>query len=179
TVALFRRIEKKRYSKQALKLEHDFQREIHLMEKHGVRFNEQAAVQLYGELAQKREDLRRQLVAAFPPTLIEMKKPAYWTVKGRDDLQFATKGEGVRFCREFLEEKPEFVRGPNAIKKVPFNPGSTDQIAQRLTAVGWSPTAFTKTGKPKVDEEALEHCSVPEAELIREFLIYKKLIGQL
>ena len=64
------------------------------------------------------------------------------------------------------------------IKKIPFNPGSRDQIADRLIARGWKPEKFTPTNKPVVDDEVLQNVDIPEAKQIYRYLLLKKRITQ-
>jgi len=65
-------------------------------------------------------------------------------------------------------------------KVVEFNPGSRDQIAERLIVkYGWKPEAFTDNGKPKVDETILEKLEFPEAKLLSQYFLLEKRIGQL
>lgn len=64
------------------------------------------------------------------------------------------------------------------VKKIPFNPGSRDQIAERLIARGWKPEKFTPTNKPVVDDEVLQNVDIPEAKQIYRYLLLKKRITQ-
>lgn len=60
-----------------------------------------------------------------------------------------------------------------------FNPGSRDQIGQRLIEKGWKPKAFTETGKPKIDETTLKESDIEEAKMIGEYLMLQKRISQI
>lgn len=61
-----------------------------------------------------------------------------------------------------------------------FNPGSRQQVADRLTAKGAVWKELTPGGKPKVDETTLEQNShVPEATLVLEYLTLGKRSGML
>ncbi|SAK95744.1 DNA polymerase I [Caballeronia temeraria] len=63
---------------------------------------------------------------------------------------------------------------------VEFNPGSRDQIAQRLIVkYGWEPKAFTEGGKPQIDETILEKLDYPEAKFLSHYFLLEKRIGQL
>ncbi len=65
-------------------------------------------------------------------------------------------------------------------KVIEFNPGSRDQIAQRLTMkYGWEPKDFTPAGKPKIDEDVLKALDYPEAQILAEYFLLEKRIGQL
>lgn len=60
-----------------------------------------------------------------------------------------------------------------------FNPGSRQQIGERLQSLGWKPKQFTETGQPKVDETVLEKIDLAEAQLIAEYLMIQKRVGLL
>lgn len=60
-----------------------------------------------------------------------------------------------------------------------FNPGSRQQVAERLEALGAVWKTRTETGKPKVDETTLAQQDIPEAELVLEYLTLGKRIGML
>lgn len=80
-----------------------------------------------------------------------------------------------------VEEKWSKKTGKRLKDKVtPFNPGSRQQIADRLTAkYGWDPKDFTPSGQPKVDEDVLKKLDYPEAKLLAEYFMLDKRIGQL
>lgn len=61
----------------------------------------------------------------------------------------------------------------------PFNPGSRQQIAERLIEKGWKPTKHTEKGAVIVDETTLEGIDIPEAKAIAEYLMLQKRIGQI
>lgn len=60
-----------------------------------------------------------------------------------------------------------------------FNPGSRQQVAERLEAKGAVWTKFTETGKAKVDETTLAGLGIPEANLVLEYLTLGKRLGML
>lgn len=59
-----------------------------------------------------------------------------------------------------------------------FNPASRQQIAKRLTALGWNPKKFTDKGTVIVDEAVLGSVDIPEAKLICEYLLLQKRLAQ-
>lgn len=71
------------------------------------------------------------------------------------------------------------------IKRVQFNPSSRTHIWKRLMVMyGWEPIKFTPGGKktppaPKVDEDVLRGLPYPEADLLAEYFLVLKRIGQL
>jgi len=61
----------------------------------------------------------------------------------------------------------------------PFNPGSRQQIAERLQEKGWKPKKHTEKGSVIVDETTLEGINIPEAKAIAEYLMLQKRIAQI
>jgi DNA polymerase I-like protein with 3'-5' exonuclease and polymerase domains len=61
----------------------------------------------------------------------------------------------------------------------PFNPGSRQQIAERLQEKGWKPKKFTEKGTVIVDEAVLEKLDFPEAKAIAEYMMLQKRIAQI
>lgn len=59
-----------------------------------------------------------------------------------------------------------------------FNPGSRQQIAKRLQEKGWTPSKFTPTGHPIVDEGTLKVVDIPEAQKIAQYLLLQKRVSQ-
>jgi len=62
---------------------------------------------------------------------------------------------------------------------VEFNPGSRQQIADRLISLGWKPTEKTEGGGWKVDETVLSGVDIPEAKLVAEYLMLVKRTSQI
>ncbi len=87
--------------------------------------------------------------------------------------------------KQEIEDELQKVFEPNVIvmktktKTTPFNPASRQQIAGRLRKRGWKPKEFTPCGEAKIDEKILEKIDIPEAELLREYLMLSKRLGQL
>ena len=75
--------------------------------------------------------------------------------------------------------EPTIVELKTKTKVIPFNPASRQQIADRLMKRGWKPEAFTDNGEPKVDETVLSGIDMPEAQLLNEYLLLNKRIGQI
>lgn len=62
---------------------------------------------------------------------------------------------------------------------VEFNPGSRQQIADRLMSLGWKPTEKTEGGGWKVDETVLSGVDISEAKLVAEYLMLVKRTSQI
>ena len=66
------------------------------------------------------------------------------------------------------------------IFRTEFNLGSRKQIGEYLQKFGWTPSKFTPTGQPMVDEGTLRRIKdIPQAQLIADFLMYQKRIAQI
>ncbi len=63
-------------------------------------------------------------------------------------------------------------------KVVVFNPGSRQQIAERLATLGVKFTKKTDKGSIIVDEKVLEGIDLPEAKLLNEYLMLQKRVAQ-
>jgi DNA polymerase I len=67
---------------------------------------------------------------------------------------------------------------PLKAKVTPFNPGSRQQIAERLQGLGVKFTQETEKGSTIVNEKVLEGIDLPEAKLIARYLMLQKRISQ-
>lgn len=77
-----------------------------------------------------------------------------------------------------VERVSEKTGKPLKPQLVTFNPGSRQQIGEKLKELGWKPEKFTETGQAQVDEKILEKLPYPEAKLIAEYLLIQKRIAQ-
>ncbi len=157
------------------RLEHEVARIIARQSCNGVGFNMEEADRFDKNLLCERAEVYDQLMREFPPTIEEMKRPAYWShPSGR---AYKKKGD------LWMKERDLLVPGPLQFKVVQFNPGSDQQVAARLTEKhGWKPKALTKPsklypeGQVKVSEDILSKLEWPEADLlIRYNMIEKRL----
>lgn len=131
-------------------------------EANGFKYNQEAADKLEVELQSRRIDLKQQLQEDFFP-------PFY--VKN-----------GKKFTPKRDNKKSGYTAGSplSKVKLIDFNPGSRYHIGNRLQRVyGWKPTVFTKDGKPKADEDALQGLDYPCMPLLLEYLMVNKRLGQL
>lgn len=160
TLKLYEKLEAKGYPKMAIDLEHQIAWVMAKQERNGFCFNENAAGELYGELAVRRSQIEDQLVETFGCWYVG-KAPK--TPK-RDNKKLGYL-EGCAFT---------------PVERVMFNPASRAHIGKVLIDRGWKPEEYTATGLPKVDEETLSHINgIPEAKLVNEYLMIQKRIGQL
>lgn len=149
----------KKWGTESSELEHAFAEIISQQEDFGFAFNKSKAVELYGKLASKRDELEQALKNIFKP----IDKGYYFTPKVNNTKKGYMKG--VEIWKHKLVE---------------FNPASRDHIAERLKEkYGWTPTEFTDNGKPKIDETVISKLDFSEAPLISEYLLTAKRISQL
>lgn len=186
-VALWHKLAKRGFSEESIQLEHDVRRIVKRQEDYGFLFDQAKAAELYGTLTSRREELKEELCAAFPPFFT----PAGRTVPKQTRRVFVqcevpgavtrsrkVGGETVTETGYYCEaaEEAEYTK----VKLTEFNPASRDHIANRLKAIyGWKPKAFTGEGKPQVDESILSNLSYPAVKLLSEYLLVTKRIGQL
>jgi hypothetical protein len=119
TYLLYKLIEKQNYSKQAIKLEHDFAHWIIKQEQGGVDFDETTAQSLFLSLQKQRLEIEQKLSAVFGSW---RKSTGFKTYK-RDN-----KKRGIKAGVPVEQIKTEI-----------FNPNSRDHIADRLKTLGWKP----------------------------------------
>lgn len=147
---------------QAIDTEMAVGRVISRQVRNGFPFHEQAAVDLYAVLVQRRAELEQELRDVFPPFYVQDGTRPFVPKRDNNRTGYA---EGAGLIK---------------IKLVDFKPGSRVHIANRLKHLhGWEPAEFTPDGRPKIDEEVLRDLEYPEARLIGEYLMVQKRIGQL
>ena len=159
TTKLWSHISKENYPEPAFKLEHDFALAINKQIRAGVPFDVDACLDLVDDLRAKKEQLESHLKEIFPP--IEHK--SWFVPKVNNTKRGYVKG--VPFEKTRLEE---------------FNPGSRDQIIDRLKSkYGWQPEKTTEKGNQSIDDELLEKLPYPEAKPLAEYMLIKKRLGQI
>lgn len=200
TSRLWDLIEQQDYPEEPIVFEHRFADLMALQERNGFVFDREGAEKLYAELSAIREDLSTRLKAQFGFWY----QPSKWESKGREKIGATQTPNKTLNYKDPL--KASRVEGCpfTPIKRIDFNPGSRDQIANRLqTLFGWVPKEFTETGKPKVSEDILRDLvgtldeeadgveesedelyskfitSIPQAKDLADFFLIQKRIGQL
>ena len=137
TDLLFKEIIRSNYSEDAITLEHKFAYWVQKQEEQGIDFDERSAETLHSILTKKRLEISDKLSLVFS----EWKKSTGFKTYKRDNIK-----RGIKAGVPVEQFKTEI-----------FNPNSRDHIADRLQKIlGWSPTSFTATGKPEVNEKILK-----------------------
>jgi|TARA_R100000149_G_scaffold65622_2_gene40774 DNA polymerase I-like protein with 3'-5' exonuclease and polymerase domains len=173
TQKLWEILKKQNISKEAVLMETEFAALAFRMEKVGIAFDRPAAIDLFKQLDEKREEILDALVDLVPPKRTEMKTPQYW-IDPVTDVQFVRKSDAPSGIRK------ELVPGPLKVKEERFNPMSRPQVAEFLVTRGWEPSAKTATGQVKVDESILSQISdIPEASMIADLYRVQKIFAML
>jgi DNA polymerase I-like protein with 3'-5' exonuclease and polymerase domains len=166
------------FSQQSRQLEHDVAIIVNKQHEHGFKLDVQKAQSLLATLSSKMVDIENHLQTIFPPTVEEMKKPEYWLL---GSYQAETKTELKQVLRD-AGLKPsladEATAGPMRKRIIPFNPGSRQQIAERLQGLGVKFSKTTDKGSIIVDEKVLEKIDLPEAKALLEYLMLQKRVAQ-
>jgi DNA polymerase I len=143
------------------------------MVRNGIPFNRRKAETLAVKLVGIRDKIDAELQVEFPPEYEEMKTPQYW-INTQTGVKYLTKSATPKNEHKYLE------RGPNKQREVSFNPGSRQQIAQRLISkYGWEPEKFTPSGLPEVSEVTLTGLPWTAAKLLNEYLVIQKRMGMI
>lgn len=157
TTKLFNLLKAKNIPQQVIDLEQQFAQIIFQQEQRGVAFDRDRAIELNGELLQKKYELEKELGKAFPNEVIEEKFIPKVNNKARGYIK------GIPFIKKTLVE---------------FNPSSRQMIANRLIEkYNWTPIELTPTGQPQINEEVLKDLDYPEARLLVDYFLITKTLG--
>jgi DNA polymerase-1 len=75
--------------------------------------------------------------------------------------------------------EPTIIQLKTKTKTIPFNPGSRQQIADRLIKRGWKPKEETEKGNIIVNEKTLADCDIPEARIFLRYMMLQKRTSSL
>ena len=163
TLKLWKLIESKSYSPEAIEIEHRVAWIMAAAERKGIGFDVDAANSLAGKLIATKADLEAELQDTFAPWY-----SATDVVVPKRTVNYKT--------RPAVTEGAAFTK----VKQNVFNAGSRHHIADRLThCFGWKPTEFSPSGQPKIDETTLSSMNYPEARPLIEYLTLQKRLGQI
>jgi len=168
---------------QMIAIEHWFKFIISQQERHGFKLDMDKADYLTAKLMGIRAKLTTDLQTQWKPTKVEMKSPAGWTLttdqatyegKTKNEIKLKLKEAG-----EVQSLVKNAVKTGNAVKEIPFNPGSRKQIAERLMGLGYELPTENDGKTYKVDEAVLKGIDHPIAADLLSFLLVQKRLGQL
>jgi len=174
-------------SKKMLAVEHWFAYIIRLQESKGFEFDVDKAEQLEQKLNTVSARLKDELQKMFEPKVEKMKSSAGWSLKiehmdGVEIINAPTKAK----LKDILKKRgmvQNLVKDAESIgtqeKVTPFNPGSRLQIKERFKELGIELPVSNDGETVKVDEATLKKISHPAAELLLEYLLVVKRLGQL
>ena len=143
---------------ECVELEHRIANICSNVERHGVRFDSERAINLTAKLSKRKAELTKELTRIFP--VKEIKTP---------------------FTPKVNNKKRGYQKGVETYKITyqEFNPASRMQVAERLRELGWSPSEYLPSGHPKVDESVLTTIKLPEAAALNEYFLLIKRLGQI
>ena len=169
TRALYDHLMDRSPSKKMLLIEHEFALAIQEQVRNGFPFDESKARDLAATLMKRRVELEEELQELFAPTVVQTKSPIW---KTPDGSTWKTKKSAV----EAGNKAADVYKDGFKTKSIPFNPGSRDQIAERLMADGWKPKAY-EGKRPEINEVVLKE--TPAADKLLEYLLVQKRLGAL
>ena len=147
------------FSKESIELEHEVAKIIEQQVSNGFLLDQEKAHLLLARLQQRVDEVQTRVRETFVPLKIE----TTFTPKVNNKARGYVKG--VPFTKVKYQE---------------FNLGSRQQIGERLINLGWKPNKFTDKGHVIVDEKVLSKIKdIPEAELIKEFLLLQKRVAMI
>ena len=159
THRLFQHIQKQTIAESSYQLEHDFAHAIERQIRSGFPFDVDQCLNLVDGLERRKTEIEAKLKEIFPP----IEHEEWFTPK----VNNAKRGyiKGVPFKK---------------VRKEEFNPGSRQQIIDRLKAkYNWQPTSVTDKGNAILDDDVLEKLPYPEAKPLAEYMLLKKRLGQI
>lgn len=168
------------FSDRSVRLEMDVQTIIARQERWGFGFDVDKAAKFYASLVKEREELLREVTAAFPPWyanqgLVTPKTARAVQRKDLPPIGTDKKGNPVYPKEHFSPDAPY-----TKIVLTEFNPSSGAHIEKRLRAkYNWEPVEFTPSGQAKTDESTLSLLPYPEAKALTAYMTVAKRIGQL
>ena len=147
------------FSKESIELEHEVAKIIEQQVSNGFLLDQEKAHLLLARLQQRVDEVQTRVRETFVPLKIE----TTFTPKVNNKARGYVKG--IPFTKVKYQE---------------FNLGSRQQIGERLINLGWKPKKFTDKGHVIVDEKVLSEIKdIPEAELIKEFLLLQKRVAMI
>jgi DNA polymerase-1 len=149
-------------------MEHFVAWETSKMSMRGIALNVDLCVSLASKFRGEQEEVLKDVRETFKPILIPKEASASKRARTLKNVNkrhplYGMLEPGHPYCPLKVQE---------------FNPGSRQQVADRLVKkYGWKPMAFTPGGAPEISEETLGELPYPEAQIFARYLKIEKLIG--
>lgn len=205
---LYTEIKMSSYPEAPIITEHRVQDLISTQETNGIYFNVPAALKLNDEITPMADEITKECMAAFPSRYVPEGKVYLGDIrKAFNSVDWEKAGDEAEELTYGLLESgddkdvvPNIVipkktlrfKDPKRASRVvgwpftpvtfqEFNPGSRQQIAERLLEMGWVPDEFSELGSPSVNEDTLKRASetIPIAKPLSDLFTTNKLITQL
>ena len=158
-------------SKHCVQLEYKVRELVNEQQKNGFTLDIPKAMMLVARLRDKSAAVEKQVHETFLPLAVSIKEVT---------PRYTKNGSLSSVGLNHLDLHTVCVEGPHtAIEWPEFNLASRQQIVRHLMLRGWKPQKFTEKGNPIVDEDVLETVTIPEAQLIKEYLLLQKRIAQI
>ena len=189
----------------ALWIEHRFADLMFKQERHGFRFDVDAAERLEATLRKRKAELQDKLDTLFEPWWVPVGLPTIPKVEKRfvlheegNEERIVQRETGETYLHTYKNGKTverkvkvdEVQKGywehfePGVpVQKVElrvFNSNSRSHIADRLTKLyGWVPSEYTDGGDPKIDDDILTALPYPPAQALAESFMLEKRLSML
>lgn len=168
--ALCERMRQRGFSELSCWIEHKARLVIDKQERAGFCFDVRKAEAFYAWLRKREQDLEGPIHELFPPELHPVATYEY-RIKA-DGTPFASY---ARHTEKYAKVSHNGDGTYTVYELRAFNIGSPKQRVERLLSLGWTPTKFTPTGQPKVDEDSLVDFANsqkrPEIQAIADWLV--------
>ena len=182
-VALLTRVRERVYHElegfapESIELEHKVAWIIQEQMDNGWLLDQEKVFMLLAELKEKKFELEETVHATFKPVPKAVKE-----IRPKTNQDGSTSVVGLKYLGD---DCLSLVGGVHTrIDWEEFNLGSRQQVAERLMALGWTPTQFTKPtpshpkGQPVMSETVLMSLTgFPECELIADYMTVQKRIA--
>lgn len=181
TVNLFKKITrvlaKIGFSEKSCEIQHHFTHILKKQTDNGFKFDVEGAVGLLQEIRSREEDIRQQVLKAFPPVEQQL---GYFKKAFKKDGTESSQLVRHKKLYDRIEIDPD--GGYKVFGKVVFNLGSPAQRVAKLTELGWKPSVgeVTKGGQPKPFERGdlakslerfIEDKDVEEVRLLAKWMV--------
>ena len=171
TVKLYEKLLTKKVPSTALEVEHNFATIINRQVQYGWYFDIPKAEQLHVQLMRDKDRIEKELEDTFKPLQewVPMNKVKQFNKDGTESKVYKN-----QVLRGAISKDGAWGRWD----EIYFNPGSRQHIARWLKHLyNWESPKQTEKGSPIIDESILKTVGKPEADLLVEFFLTRKVLG--